>query len=311
MSKIAIATPIGLETGGPEALHQLCHTLRKFGQDAYLLPWEGTENNLPVKSYSWYDAPIDTSVTEDTLLIAPETVPELILKSKRSVIWWLSVENSPLQKYPRTPEPSELNSEALFQTKQFWEKMHSSQVMHFSQSFYAKLYLRTTFGIEAPMLTDYINNNGIIQNNQKKEIISFSHKGAEFYKPYSDMLHDFHCIQITGMTKRQTIDILSKSRLYVDLGNQPGRDRMPREAALHHVDVMVNLKGAGGFYNDAPLTNEFKFDLADKDEAIKKIKNTLNLQVDSSESQLFYRDWVKSQHEIFEFEVWKLLRVLG
>jgi hypothetical protein len=124
------------------------------------------------------------------------------------------------------------------------------------------------------------------------------------------MLHDFECIRITGMSRRQTMEVLSKSRLYIDLGHQPGRDRLPREAALHHAHVMVNLKGAGGFYHDAPLTNEFKFNVADKAAAFLKIRNTLSLQDDSSESQIFYRDWVKSQQEMFEFEVWKLLRAL-
>lgn len=312
MPKIAIATPIGLETGGPEALHQLCHTLRKFGQDAYLVPWEGTENNKPSEIYYKYDAPIDVSLASDTLLIAPETVPELILKNKKSIIWWLSVDNSPLANYSHRPNSNSLNSETVLQTPEFWEKYNSSDVINFCQSFYAKNFLEKTFNIEANMLTDYIDLEDHVPNNDsKKEMVTFSHKGSQYFHSFAAMFSEFNCVRISGMTKFQTSQALTNSQLFIDLGHQPGRDRMPREASLHNAIVMLNSAGAGANYQDAPLSSDFKFKVEATDEAFEKIKNVLRQPLKSTESQQFYKAWVQSQQEIFEFEVWKLLRVLG
>jgi hypothetical protein len=310
--KIAIATPIGYETGGPEALHQLCHTMRKFGHDAYLLPMEGTESNRPIENYSKYDAPIDTSFSRDSILVVPEIAPDLILKSERAIIWWLSADNSPLSQLSRAPKPTELNSEATLKSAEFWDKFYSSQVINCSQSFYAKNFLNNVFDLKPVMLTDYINKKDLFLEKQKeKEGISFSSRGAEYFDYFVSMLPEFNCVRIIGMNKEQAMGTLANSRLYVDLGHQPGRDRMPREAALHNALVMLNSKGAGANYQDAPLSTDYKFKVEDADRAVEKIKNTLHQPSVSNDSQQFYREWVESQQEIFEFEVWKLLRVLG
>jgi len=311
VTKIAIATPIGFETGGPEALYQLCHTLRKFGQDAYLVPWEGTENNKPVEIYDLYDAPIDVSLASDTLLVIPEVVPELILKNKKSLIWWLSVDNSPLTSFSQRPDSSALNSGTILHSQKFWEKFDSSDVTNFCQSFYAKNYLKKTFNKECNMLTDYINRENLAPNSDsKKELITFSYKGSQHFDTFKAMLSEFNCVRISDMSKVQTMRALASSQIFIDLGHQPGRDRMPREAALQNALVMLNSAGAGANYQDAPLSTDFKFKVEDADKAVEKIKNTLRQPSVSNDSQQFYREWVESQQEVFEFEVWKLIRLL-
>lgn len=311
MGKIAIATPIGLETGGPEALYQLCHTLRKFGQDAYLIPWEGTENNKPVEIYEVYDAPIDVSLASDTLLIVPEVVPELILNSKKSVIWWLSVDYSPLTNFSQKPDSSALNSETILHSRVFWEKFDSSDNANLCQSFYAQNYLKRTFNKESNMLTDYISRENLALNgDSKREFVTFSQKGSQHFDIFKAMLPEFDCVRISGMTKIQTLSMLASSQLFIDLGHQPGRDRMPREAALQNAIVMLNAAGAGANYRDAPLSSDFKFKVEDTENALKKIKNTLRQQSVFNDSQQFYKAWVESQQEVFEFEVWKLIRLI-
>lgn len=312
MSKVAIAAPIGIETGGPEALHQLCHVIRGFGVDAYLFPWEGTENSKPVDAYSNYDAPIDTSLSKDTFLIVPETVPNMILKSNKSAIWWLSVDNSPLAQGKASNFSLSRNETETYRhnlTAEFWAKFHSSSVMHLTQSCYAKDFVEKTFNKPGRMLTDYINKNDLkVNSGPSKDLVSFSLKGSDYFDFYREMLNEYNCVQIRDMSKETSMEALANSRLYIDLGGQPGRDRLPREAALLHAHVMLNNAGAASFYWDAPLSASFKFDVKDSYRAVEKIRTYLQAAPKPNSSQLIYRNWVKCQYASFKFEVWRFLK---
>jgi len=312
MSKVAIAVPIGIETGGPEALHQLCHVMRGFGVDAYLFPWEGTENSKPVDAYSKYHAPIDTSLSQDTFLVVPETVPNMILKTRKSGIWWLSVDNSPLSQVrannfslsrsERGPDMHNLSAE-------FWYKFHSSSVMHLTQSYYAKNFVEKTFNVQCRMLTDYINKDDLRHNSAlSKDLVSFSLKGSDYFDFYREMLNEYNCVQIRDMTKEKSMEVLANSRLYIDLGGQPGRDRLPREAALLEAHVMLNNAGAASFYWDAPLSASFKFSVKDSYRAVEKIRTYLHAKPKPNSSQLIYRNWAKCQYALFKFEAWRFLK---
>jgi hypothetical protein len=99
--KIAIACPRGVKTGGPEALHQLCHELNSFGVEAFLINTRDHES--AVSEYEKYNAPWGTveELPTATHLVVPETVLE-IPKSWRDafsgeiIVWWLSVDFSSL-----------------------------------------------------------------------------------------------------------------------------------------------------------------------------------------------------------------------
>ena len=94
--KIIILCPFGTRTGGPEALHQLCDSLIKYGIDAAMfytteadfdfiskinktelsqlvINVEGREN--PHDEYTRYSAPVikELRFTKDTIFIFPET----------------------------------------------------------------------------------------------------------------------------------------------------------------------------------------------------------------------------------------------
>jgi hypothetical protein len=97
--KIAIACPKGVKTGGPEALHQLCHELNKYGAEAFLINTELPKS--AVFEYEKYNAPWETveKLTTATHLVVPETVLEIPKWWKESfsgevIVWWLSVDNS-------------------------------------------------------------------------------------------------------------------------------------------------------------------------------------------------------------------------
>ena len=55
--RISVYYPRGVRTGGPEALHQLVHTLVEQGHDAVLTPMPGTESTPRCAAYRSYSAP--------------------------------------------------------------------------------------------------------------------------------------------------------------------------------------------------------------------------------------------------------------
>jgi hypothetical protein len=96
---IGIVCPKGAKTGGPEALHQLCDSLRSLGVDAWLV--RSGKNLAPESEYSHYRAPwiSDDMIQNLDYLVVPEIFPTLPPRlarvfSGKYVIWWLSVDNT-------------------------------------------------------------------------------------------------------------------------------------------------------------------------------------------------------------------------
>ena len=310
--KIAIATPIGAETGGPEALHQLCDSLNRLGKSAYLYPWDGTEGNKPVENYKKYIAPIDTSLAKDSILIVPETVPEMIFRAKESLIWWLSVDNSPIFQNSKTLNGiNHIDSKSSPENQDFWHRFNSKEVRHLAQSYYAKNYVSSILNRKVFMLTDYIHKQDIKSATRcRKDTVSISLKGEQYFESYRQALSNYEVVQLKGLSKQKVMETLAKSRLYLDLGHQPGRDRLPREAALLNSHVMINALGAGRYFKDAPLSQNFKFDAENKEISIAKIERCLEKASAPNPSQAIYRKWVQSQFAVFQFEVLKLVKSL-
>jgi hypothetical protein len=304
---IAILTPIGVETGGPEALHQLCHSLRKFGADAFLVPMKGTETASPVETYQSYNAPVRENYSSEDLLVVPEITPEISLSAKKSIIWWLSVDNSPLF---LSMFNMASNQSLEFDVERIKNHLKSGSVKHFAQSFHAKNFLKQNFHLESKMLTDYISMDFVKKSGRTvKESVTCSFKGENFYREIQLQLPSVEIERIAGLNRREVLEKLNRSRLFIDFGNQPGRDRMPREAALAGSYVILNKRGAAANLNDAPLPKSAKISDSDLDYSVSIIRKWLNRSPYPSPSQIFYRKWVEGQEKKFNQEVKKLFEL--
>jgi hypothetical protein len=63
------------------------------------------------------------------------------------------------------------------------------------------------------------------------------------------------------MKRNEIIDLLKKAKVYIDFGNHPGKDRIPREAAVLGCCVIVGKRGSAKYYEDVPIPEEYKFDV--------------------------------------------------
>jgi hypothetical protein len=104
-------------------------------------------------------------------------------------------------------------------------------------------------------------------------------------------------------------EVLQEVRLYVDFGPHPGRDRIPREAALCGAVVITGRQGAAGFAEDVPLPDRFRLDERRADfqrETLRLIDELLYSDTafrDASAQQAPYRDWIGQNKDTFMAEV--------
>jgi hypothetical protein len=62
------------------------------------------------------------------------------------------------------------------------------------------------------------------------------------------------------MSENDVISLLKRSKVYIDFGHHPGKDRFPRESAILKNCVITNTRGSSDFYNDVPLDPSYKTD---------------------------------------------------
>ena len=86
------------------------------------------------------------------------------------------------------------------------------------------------------------------ENQIKENIILYNRsKGYHLTKKIIKRLPEFTFIPLINCTREQLSALFSKSKIYIDFGNHPGKDRMPREAALNNCCIIVGKNGAANF----------------------------------------------------------------
>jgi hypothetical protein len=85
-------------------------------------------------------------------------------------------------------------------------------------------------------------------------------------------------IKLIGYNDKQLINIFRKTKIYMDFGYHPGKDRMPREAVLFDNCIITNQKGSALNNLDIPIKNRYKFKEVQSNipEIKKLIKKILN-----------------------------------
>jgi hypothetical protein len=103
-------------------------------------------------------------------------------------------------------------------------------------------------------------------------------------------------------TREEVIDLMSESKVYIDFGNHPGKDRIPREAAICGCCVLTNLLGSAGFYTDIPIPNRYKFseNYAEVKRALDLIQTIFKYYEESIKDFDIYKRQIKNEKIIFE-----------
>lgn len=254
-------------TGGPEAVHQLVDAARTLGVDARVVyaPIDAAHKDV-TPAYAHYAVAIDTEIRDeaDTLVIAPETLTRHVigLRRARRTIWWLSVDNY-LEDRRR---PSARWAEHLgIRGPRFNLAKPAPDIRHLAQSEYARRFLIGHGIRQVEMLTDYLRDDftfAAATSTSRPAVVAFNPlKGfATTRRLIAASPPEIHFVRLENMTPRQVRETLEQSAAYMDFGHHPGRDRLPREAALCGCNIVTGTRGAAGNAIDVPIPARFKVD---------------------------------------------------
>ena len=294
-SKIYVLCPSGIVTGGIEAVHQLVDKLRRFGHAGFIVPVPVVSNPVLLQ-YRNYDVAFASVVVDRprNLLITTEVNPKALDQYYliQKAIWWLSVDFH----------------EALQETFDF-EHPQPNGVTHFVQSAYAASFLRGKGISKIYCLTDYLHAEYLkkFRRWRKSDVVLYTPvKGAQYYIDRLIAADDsIQWLALSGMIRKKHAQVMRDSKVYVDFGRHPGKDRQPREAAVNGCCVIVGLAGAACFEEDLPILDEYKFDLQSLDD--RRVLDTIRSCLSNYEARkgdfAGYAAIVRRDEKQFEEEV--------
>lgn len=307
-TKIYIACHPNIATGGPELLHQLAyHLINDLKVEAfmYYYNFDHSEHKTPLHpEYEFYNIPyvLDIGLNENhkkNILIVPEILSAVKLLEKhndiRKCCWFLSVDNYYLSKITKTDfffaRAINKLSKKLFgvpvinfdiTSKKSLDKLiekhdyRKDNLLKLADFYMTNSHRGVKFFRDLkPLfyLSEYINDDFLAfekEFSEKENIVAFNPgKGFIFTKKIISCGKNIKFVPLMNMTRKQVIETLRKAKVYMDFGNHPGKDRLPREAAILGCCVITGKRGSAAFDEDVPIPKNYKFE--DEEENIKKI----------------------------------------
>lgn len=316
-SEVYILAPAKRHTGGPELLHQLCNQLNSIDVKAFMtyhpqLPGDPVHNN-----YKRYNINIASDLPDkpNTYIVLPEIYAHLASQFKKSkvIIWWLSVDNFFVSRRKISAEnlvlrylkyktiKSSCNESSIF----------SNDNIHLVQSHYAKEFLESKGVDNVQVLSDYLAPKFLEENKnyQKEDYICFNpKKGKEFTDLIIAQAKGIKFVPLVGFSQEQMKEVLGKAKLYIDFGEHPGKDRIPREAAKLGCCVIVGKRGSASNKYDVPLKEKYKFkvDSLNVDAVIGQIQECFGSFDDCSKDFDSYREKIMAEPQKFQDDVSKI-----
>jgi hypothetical protein len=289
-----------------------------------------------ISNYQMYNVPyvFDIPLEDDNsknILIVPEGLYGLSsFKNIRKGVWFLSVDNYYIWKYIIENKIKFLLHKSI---NKIFKILFGKPLLNFditSQEIIRKLmevydyrkdqllrlanfYLfQSYYAIEhfkelnpKYYLSDYLNKDFLtieIDLSRKDNIVVFNpKKGYNFTKKIMESSKGIMFIPLINMSREEVIKTLQKAKVYIDFGNHPGKDRIPREAAILGCCVITGKRGSATFFEDVPIPDEYKFE--DKDENIPKIIDKIKDCLENYEERYkdfeHYRQIIKNEPQKF------------
>lgn len=303
------------ETGGPEALHQLCSTLNDIGEEAFIYyygnDYSQTHKDEFVPKYLEYNLKssdidnINSIDKEGNVIIIPEVFPVRLIenfKNCKVVFWRLSI----------LLQNQELNLPIFKKIYQGCQSDTQFKILKNSKLFDKSKYF---------MLSDYINeiyimNENDIPRDRKNQILYNPRKGFKHTQSIIGSLSDkgIDLIAITGMSNSQIRNLILKSKIYIDFGDHPGKDRMPRECASGGCVVITGTQRCGANKKDIPIETKFEYDEDNDSYDYQKIGEFILEAIDNYdiyfEQQKKYRSVIRKEKKTFIKEVQNMVSSL-
>lgn len=321
---IYISCPSNHATGGTELLHQLCHRINLSGTNCMMWYFDGKSNKHPTperfRNYKCKYLIEKPSIQDPDILIVPETLTDLIYEfdKGKKCIWWLSVDF-----YKRTFKTKRYFIRRFLEGARFYNfRYKKNEITHIYQSEYAREYLINNGVNNIIPLSDYISDSfwsdGKVVNKRRKAVVLYNpKKGIKLSKKIirytMELDKDIRFVALENLSPAQMAEIMCESSVYIDFGNHPGKDRMPREAASMGCIVITGKEGSARNDIDVPIPIKYKFEKSKVD-----IRNAVELIIEASKNyEKYYHDFeeyrntIAAEKEIFERQAKHLVEFLS
>lgn len=312
---IIFICPTVFASGGPEAIHQLAGKCKKMGIDVGIYYFNPNKEKLDDRLAAYGIKAITQIIdSSENIIIFPEsTICEMQqIKYAVRVLWWLSVDNA------------RMNEEDHDMLK------NDKSIIHFSQSFYSTQFIKDKFGVEDDRIfyvSDYLNTvylnvpddwvmaeiDGDYSLVDRERLVLFNpKKGFENTAMLiMNAVGDIKWQALNGMSPAQMRAVMQKAMIYIDFGNHPGMDRIPREAAVSGCCIITNKKGSAANSVDVPIANCYKKEPLE--DGFHSIINQITEIMDDyaniyTNEFMEYTKKIREQFKEFEVSIYKALR---
>lgn len=329
INTIYVFCPSCVPTGGVELLHQLVDYLRNHQKDAYIYYYNSPSATVP-DVYSKYNIATTLKVKDElqNVIVLPETSFHISnnYEQVQTVLWWLSIDNYYHKEKRHIPLSEIFAFSTTYGLKQCWHrfikvfrfqwafkydfsinKIIQKEYINAYQSEYARLHLQERGVSNLYPLKDYINTDFVSEttlSNRNPIILYNPKKGFKFTRKLIKAAPDLNFKPLQNLSRSELQTLFQTSMIYIDFGNHPGMDRLPREAALNGCCIITGTRGAAANNIDIPI-NPYKYKLDESKETIETVINrirevltTYNLCINDFET--YRQRIVEEQNEFYK-----------
>lgn len=244
-------------TGGPENMHLLCSMLNENADDVVSMIMYLSAHPPNAKLYpeighvhTGYVHQINDIPTN--IVVIPEIYcvrrlrKELRIQHCQYVVWW--------QSYVHACINYTLGNWSL---PDVWHAFHSYYQ-------YAMVRPQLSKGMEWFFLTDFIAEeytsfDASLVMDAKEDVVCFNGHKDKITASICDQ-HNIPYVEIKNMSRDEVINTLKRCKVYVDMGTHPGKDHMPREAAMMGCIVITNKAGSAAYWEDVPILEKVSYE---------------------------------------------------
>lgn len=319
---VYVGCPKFYKTGGTELAHQLVKALQDKGKNAEIVYFDAEtvdDKNINPAFTKYVKNHVITKDIEDVsdnILITPEVKTDLLdsFTNIQKAIWWMSVDNYLVNDgfinkmhcigFLRTVKAF-LSGRGSLKAKKI-----DKNIDHLYQSEYARDFLVSKGITRIYELSDYLNDTyldtrKVRYKDRKDNVLYNPRKGAKFTKKLIKAAPDLNWKPIQNMTTDEVRDLLLHSKVYVDFGNHPGKDRFPREAAISGCCIITDKRGSAGNEIDIKIPEKYKFvdNNENIDKIISKIRSCLYNYSNNIKEYEEYRQRILDEKKVFNENV--------
>lgn len=186
-----------------------------------------------------------------------------------------------------------------------------NKIIHLYQSFYAKRFLEKMGVKNSEDLSDYLGSNFLEEIVDYKSLDRINRvlynpkKGIDFTNKIISHGDNLRFVPLINMSQEQIIELCRTSKIYIDFGNHPGKDRFPREATYLGCVVITGRKGSAKYSQDVMIPADYKFN--DDIKLIPDIIEKINYVYDNYDKVINsfddYRSKILNEENEFEKNV--------